>query len=150
VSQDYNCHRNRPELSCSQRFYNLHTRPFHGHYMGQPVSRHSQLRTGHVAGAKFNSLHGCMSLLSTAAAFGLGRRHYSSPQWWYLRRLCFTVSSVYKLIMGDGGGGHWLIRMEWRPAGWSVYLPLLVFPCTIKSRSSLLAPAHPRGPEKGL
>jgi len=25
--------------------------------------------------------------------------------------------------MGDGGGGHWLVRMEWRPAGW------LVSPC---------------------
>ena len=33
--------------------------------------------------------------------------------------------------------------MEWRPAGWSVCLRLLIFPCTIKSRSSLLAPAHP-------
>jgi len=21
---------------------------------------------------------------------------------------------------GDGGGGHWLVPMEWRPAGWSV------------------------------
>jgi len=49
---------------------------------------------------------------------------------------------------GDGGGGHWLVRMEWRPAGWSVCLPLLVFPCTIKSKSSLLAPAHPGGPGK--
>ena len=38
----------------------------------------------------------------------------------------------------DGGGGLWLVRMEWRPAGWSV----LIFPCTIKSRSSLLALAH--------
>ena len=28
-------------------------------------------------------------------------------------------------------------------------LPLLMFPCTIKSRSSLLAPAHAGGPEKG-
>ena len=27
-------------------------------------------------------------------------------------------------------------------------LPLLIFPCTIKSRSSLLAPAHTGGPEK--
>jgi len=45
----------------------------------------------------------------------------------------------------NGGGGHWLIRMEWRPAGWSVCLPLLIFPCTIKSRSSLLAPAQPGG-----
>jgi len=29
---------------------------------------------------------------------------------------------------GDGGGGQWLVRMEWRPAGWlvsaSVNLPL--------------------------
>ena len=41
--------------------------------------------------------------------------------------------------------------------GWSVWsgaqpdgqcLPLLIFPCTIKSRSSLLAPAHPDGPGK--
>ena len=43
----------------------------------------------------------------------------------------------------DGGGGHWLVRMECRPAGWSVCLPLLIFRCTIKSRGSLLAPAHP-------
>ena len=50
--------------------------------------------------------------------------------------------------MGDGGGGHWLVWMEWRRAGWSVCLPLLIFPCTIKSRSSLLAPAHPGGPGK--
>jgi len=27
--------------------------------------------------------------------------------------------------MGDGGGGHWLVRMEWHPPGWSVCLPLL-------------------------
>ena len=49
---------------------------------------------------------------------------------------------------GDGGGGHWLVKMEWRTAGWSVCLPLLIFPCTIKSRSSLLAPAHPGAPGK--
>jgi len=29
-----------------------------------------------------------------------------------------------------------------------VCLPLLIYPCTIKSRSSLLAPAHPGGPGK--
>jgi len=39
--------------------------------------------------------------------------------------------------------------MEQRPAGWSVCLPLLIFFCTIKSRGSLLAPAHPGGPGKG-
>jgi len=38
--------------------------------------------------------------------------------------------------------------MEWRPARLSVCPPLLIFPCTIKSRSSLLAPAHPGGPGK--
>jgi len=53
-----------------------------------------------------------------------------------------------KKIWGDGGGGHWLVRMEWRPARWSVCLPLLISPCTIKSRSSLLAPAHPGVPGK--
>jgi len=50
--------------------------------------------------------------------------------------------------MGDGGGRHWLVGMEWRSAEWSVYLPLFIFPCTIKHRSSLLTPAHPGGPEK--
>ena len=35
--------------------------------------------------------------------------------------------------------------MEWHPAGWSVCLPLLIFPCTIKTRSFLLAPVHPGG-----
>jgi len=44
--------------------------------------------------------------------------------------------------------GHLLVRMEWCPARWSVCLPLLLFPCTIKSRSSLLAPAHPGSPGK--
>ena len=47
-----------------------------------------------------------------------------------------------------GGGGHWLVWMEWRPPGWSVCLPLLISPCTINSRSSLLAPAHPGSPGK--
>ena len=53
-----------------------------------------------------------------------------------------------KKIWGDGGGGHWLVLMEWRLAGWTVCLPLLISPCTIKSRSSLLAPAHLGGPGK--
>ena len=62
--------------------------------------------------------------------------------------LFLEVVSVATDFSGDGGGGHWLVRMEWRPAGWSMCLPLLTFPCTIKSRSSLLAPAHPGGPGK--
>jgi len=35
--------------------------------------------------------------------------------------------------------------MEWRPTGWSMCLPLLIFPCITKSRSSLLAPARSPG-----
>jgi len=74
--------------------------------------------------------------------------------------LCLVAFSVLTLLVGrqegirpvkkwgDGGDGHWLVRMEWRPAGWSVCLPVLICPCTIKSRSSLLAPAHPGGPGK--
>jgi len=50
--------------------------------------------------------------------------------------------------LGDGGGGQWLVRMEWRPSAWSVCLPLLISPCTIKSRSFLLALANPGGPGK--
>ena len=51
-------------------------------------------------------------------------------------------------IWGDDGGGHCLVQMEWRRTGWSVCLPLLIFRCTIKSRSSLSAPVHPVGPGK--
>ena len=40
--------------------------------------------------------------------------------------------------MGDGGGGHWLVRMEWRPARWSVCLPLLIFPCTAPQSQKVL------------
>jgi len=56
---------------------------------------------------------------------------------------------IWHVKKWDGGGGHWLVWMEWRPARWSVCLPPLIFPCTIKSRSSLLASAHTGGPEKG-
>jgi len=55
---------------------------------------------------------------------------------------CFTNVKVTVKYLGRLG------RMDWRPTRWSVCLPLLIFPCTIKSRSSLLAPAHPGGPRK--
>ena len=45
-----------------------------------------------------------------------------------------------KKIWGDGGDGHWLVDMEWRPAGWSVCLPVLISPCTTKFRSSMAQP----------
>jgi len=60
-----------------------------------------------------------------------------------MAKLCiFTVLKLQ--LQGDGGG----VRMEWRPARWSVYLPLLIFPCAMKSRGSLLALADPGGPGK--
>jgi len=62
--------------------------------------------------------------------------------------LCQITLTTCYYYGEDGGGGHWLVRMEWRPARWSVCLPLLIFSCTIKSRSSHLAPAHPGGPGK--
>jgi len=61
----------------------------------------------------------------------------------YVLIIMITYSLVKKY--GDGGGGHWLVWMQWRPAGWSVCLLLLIFPCIIKSRISLLAPAHSDG-----
>ena len=54
-----------------------------------------------------------------------------------------------KKMWGMVEASQWLVWMEWRPAGWSVCLPLLIFPCTIKSRSSLLASAHSLVLEKG-
>jgi len=66
----------------------------------------------------------------------------------YLLHRSTAIFITCQIWGGDGGGGHWLVWMEWRPAGWSVCLPLLIFPCTIKSTSSLLAPAHLGGPRK--
>jgi len=50
-------------------------------------------------------------------------------------RLVYFAFSALTLLVGqqeghlackkwDGGGGHWLVQMEWHPAGWSVYLPV--------------------------
>jgi len=66
--------------------------------------------------------------------------------WWFIATNVFHVCYISKL----GGWWRWaLVSPDGvAPAGWSVCLPLLIFPCTIKSRSSLLAPAHPGGPGK--
>jgi len=75
--------------------------------------------------------------------------HGSGISWIICNHLQLTRTyAVDSCPAGDGGGGHWLVRMQWRLAGWSVCLPLLIFLCSIKSRSSLLAPAHPSGPRK--
>ena len=65
----------------------------------------------------------------------------------------FTCEPKKFMLMSVKNMGQWwrwalVVRMEWRPARWSVCLPLLISPCTIKSRSSLLAPAYPGGPEE--
>jgi len=71
--------------------------------------------------------------------------------------LCSMLTKIYghngwhkmqPIRYGGDGGGHCLVRMEWRPDRWSVCLPLLIFPCTINSRGSLLAPVHPGSPGK--
>ena len=79
------------------------------------------------------------------------RVHFQKSSW--LKDSTVLPYYLYSLLLdkkiwGEGGGRHWLVRMEWHPAGWSVCLPLLIFPYTIKSRSSLLEPAHPGGPRK--
>jgi len=69
------------------------------------------------------------------------KRHLPSVLWhcWLSGR-----RGIRPVKKWDGGGGHSLVRMEWRqPDGRCVSFPL-----TIKSRSSLLATAHPGGPGK--
>ena len=100
-------------------------------------------------------VHTC--LCYQAVQFGTSRGTAMSCGWEGNRRSGVALAMHHRLEwfihlrdeqpnMGDGGGGHWLDRVKWRPAGWSVCLPLLTFPCTMKSRSSLLAPAHLGGP----
>ena len=96
-----------------------------------------------------------MNLILSSSTHGLlGKWAAVAKNIWHVSRcvrdkLKMLSAKTGQQTRGDGGGGHWLVRMEWRSAGWSVCLPLLIFPCTIKSRSSLLAPAHPVGPGKG-
>jgi len=73
---------------------------------------------------------------------------YGTDRPWSSTHVALIVSVCID-TEGDGGGGHWLVWMEWCPSGWLVCLPLLIFPCTIKSRSFLLAPAHPGVLKKG-
>jgi len=91
---------------------------------------------------------------------GAGNTVEENSRIFSLIQMCWLPSVVWHCWFGgrkgirpvmngeNGRGGHWLVQMECRPARWSVCLPLLIFPCTIKSRSFLLTPAHPDGPEK--
>ena len=64
-----------------------------------------------------------------------------------ITRVMFTnIYAYYGLKWG--GWWRWAVVSPdgVAPSRWSVCLPLLIFPSAIKSRSSLLAPAHPGGP----
>jgi len=82
------------------------------------------------------------------------------PKTWLMYRICHQLHALTNGLCWTGfkqtvkaarmvqvAGGHWLVQMEWHPAGWSVSASVNL-PCTIKSRSSLLAPAHLGGPGK--
>ena len=79
------------------------------------------------------TVHHCLTLLTPGSTCTCFTDHFRLPS---------------RTGMGDGGGGHCLVWMEWCPAGWSMCLPLLIIPCTIKSKSSLLALAYLGGPRK--
>jgi len=81
-----------------------------------------------------------------------------------MRHLTAIAFSALTLLVGGRKGIRRLFRPVKNMGGWwrwalvspdgvapsrrSVCLPVLIFPCTIKSRSSLLAPAHPGRPRK--
>jgi len=50
--------------------------------------------------------------------------------------------------MGDSGGGHWLVRTEWRPDGLSVCLPLLNLPLHHKVQKFSSGTGSPRWSRK--
>jgi len=75
-----------------------------------------------------------------SSVFSLIRMSYLPSVLWH----CWL--SGKKGIWPVKNGGWWM--MEWHPSGWLVCLPLLIFPCTIKSRNSVLAPAHLGGTGK--
>jgi len=99
----------------------------------------------------------CLMLLKVVSVCMAHKVFYTFVSDMYICLQCFDTVGWAAFGRQEGhpagkkwhrGGGHWLVQMEWRPAGWSVCLPLLIFPCNIKSRSSLLAPAHPGDPGK--
>jgi len=54
------------------------------------------------------------------------------------------------IVVPHGGDDHVVVKAVDRyDHCCATWWPLLIFPCTIKSRSSLLALAHPGGPGKG-
>jgi len=63
----------------------------------------------------------------------LNPTHFTSPRYKITCRYSTIVFNALTLFVGRQkghpackkklgmvGGGHWLVRMEWRPAGWSV------------------------------
>jgi len=50
--------------------------------------------------------------------------------------------------MGDGEGGHWLVRMEWHPAGWSVLSASVNLPLHHKVQKFSSGTGSPRWSQK--
>jgi len=110
-----------------------------GRHTDHPAGRHS-IRTNQCLpppSPPYFLQAGCPSCLPTNSIKALK----AAVMWQISDNFCGCVCAW-------SGGGHWLVRMQWHPAGWSVCLPLIAFPCTIKSRSSRLVSAHPGGPGK--
>jgi len=105
-------------------------------------SQLSMARQTHVNMMMGNTCCICFTLCCTM--------FYSEPCLQHIFRISHkpVIKYIKKITSLDGGGGHYLVQMEWLPVRSSVCVPLLIFPCAIKSRTSLLAPAHLGRPGK--
>jgi len=70
------------QLDTLQLIYYYHC---YGHYTGQSVLAGTHLRTGGFLLMLSFTVH--MPLLTIIGTLRLGRRSYSSPEWYYLQRL---------------------------------------------------------------
>jgi len=76
--------------------------------------------------------------------------HFGFYKHYCFLNMCTLQEKLLFCTLTLGGWWRWALVSPGAvaPAGRSVCLPQLIFPCTIKSRSSLLALAHPGGPGK--
>jgi len=91
----------------------------------------------------FHNIKHCCTLWPQCTGRTMPETSHHPKQLYFINTIKFSSFSALTLLVRrqeghpvckkwrDGGGGHWLVRMEWRPAGWSMCLPLLNFPCTI-------------------
>jgi len=111
--------RQKAKLGCDGYPVDVRTR---GMYPVSPYGGHVQ---PWASDAMIQKFVGC-SRPRSAAYFRFNGRFVDEPG------SAVFLSLFFHRRWGDGGGGHWLVRMKYRPAGLSLCLPLLIFPCTIK------------------